>query len=150
MLGTAHPTADDRSEIRYTAEVVSPLLVAATFAVTFAAPFAATFVAAAFATGISQILSKGFPNLIVQRACRIHNKTPERSAGKPVDRPEGRRVVTIIGDASIVNGVAMEGLNGAGTLKRQFLVILNDNGMSISKPQGALAAYFDKFRLSQR
>ncbi|MDX2146645.1 MAG: 1-deoxy-D-xylulose-5-phosphate synthase [Planctomycetota bacterium] len=63
-------------------------------------------------------------------------------------RPDGRRVVTIIGDASIVNGVAMEGLNGAGTLNRQFLVILNDNGMSISRPQGAIAAHFDRVRLS--
>ncbi len=62
--------------------------------------------------------------------------------------PNGRRVVSVIGDASVVNGVAMEGLNNAGTLKRQFLVILNDNGMSIAKPQGALAAYFDKLRLS--
>ena len=62
--------------------------------------------------------------------------------------PNGRRVVSIIGDASIVNGVAMEGLNNAGTLKRQFLVILNDNGMSIAKPQGAVAAYFDKLRMS--
>lgn len=62
--------------------------------------------------------------------------------------PGGRRVVTLIGDASIVNGVAMEGLNNAGTLKRQFLVVLNDNGMSISKPQGALAQYFDRVRLS--
>lgn len=64
--------------------------------------------------------------------------------------PNGRRVVSIIGDASIVNGVAMEGLNGAGVLKRQFLVILNDNGMSISKPQGAVAQYFDRVRLSHR
>jgi len=62
--------------------------------------------------------------------------------------PSGRRVVSVIGDASIVNGVAMEGLNNAGTLRRQFLVILNDNGMSIAKPQGAVAAYFDKLRLS--
>ena len=66
----------------------------------------------------------------------------------PVKAPNGRRAVTIIGDASIVNGVAMEGLNGAGTLKRQFMVILNDNGMSISKPQGAVAHYFDKLRIS--
>src|SRR5262249_25474777 len=66
----------------------------------------------------------------------------------PKSNPQGRRVVTIIGDASIVNGVAMEGLNGAGVLNRQFLVILNDNGMSISKPQGALAQYFDRLRLS--
>jgi len=66
----------------------------------------------------------------------------------PKANPEGRRVVSIIGDASIVNGVAMEGLNGAGVLKRQFLVVLNDNGMSISKPQGAMAQYFDRVRVS--
>ena len=67
---------------------------------------------------------------------------------EPDQNAAGRRVVTVIGDASIVNGVAMEGLNGAGTLRRQFLVILNDNGMSISKPQGALAQYFDRVRVS--
>ncbi len=66
----------------------------------------------------------------------------------PKTNPDGRRVATIIGDASIVNGVAMEGLNGAGVLKRQFLVVLNDNGMSISKPQGAMAQYFDRVRVS--
>ncbi len=69
-------------------------------------------------------------------------------AYQPDRNPEGRRVVTLIGDASIVNGLAMEGLNNAGTLKRQFLVVLNDNGMSISKPQGAVAQYFDRVRLS--
>ena len=66
----------------------------------------------------------------------------------PRSNPTGRRVVTLIGDASIVNGVALEGLNNAGTLHRQFLVLLNDNGMSISKPQGAVAQYFDRLRLS--
>ncbi|MEQ8317695.1 MAG: 1-deoxy-D-xylulose-5-phosphate synthase [Phycisphaerales bacterium] len=63
-------------------------------------------------------------------------------------RKDGRRVVTIIGDSSIVNGVAMEGLNNAGTLKRQMLVVLNDNGMSIAGPQGALAQHFDRVRVS--
>lgn len=67
----------------------------------------------------------------------------------PETNPKGRRVVTLIGDASIVNGVAMEGLNNAGTLKRQFLVVFNDNGMSIAKPQGAVAAYFDRVRTSR-
>jgi 1-deoxy-D-xylulose-5-phosphate synthase len=62
--------------------------------------------------------------------------------------PDGRHVVSLIGDASIVNGLAMEGLNNAGTLKRQFLVVLNDNGMSIAKPQGAIAQYFDRVRMS--
>jgi len=65
-----------------------------------------------------------------------------------LENQTGRRVVSLVGDASIVNGVAMEGLNNAGTLKRQFLVVLNDNGMSIAKPQGAVARYFDRLRLS--
>src|SRR5437762_4209543 len=57
-------------------------------------------------------------------------------------------VVAVVGDASIVNGMAFEGLNNAGTLKRQLLIILNDNGMSISKAQGALAAYLERVRIS--
>jgi 1-deoxy-D-xylulose-5-phosphate synthase len=61
-----------------------------------------------------------------------------------------RKVVALVGDSSIVNGVAMEGLNNAGTLDRQFLVVLNDNGMSIGPPQGALASYFDKIRVHPR
>lgn len=58
------------------------------------------------------------------------------------------RVVALIGDASIVNGVAFEGLNQAGTLKRQFLVILNDNSMGIARTQGAMASYLARFRVS--
>ncbi|MGB2987043.1 MAG: 1-deoxy-D-xylulose-5-phosphate synthase [Phycisphaerae bacterium] len=60
-----------------------------------------------------------------------------------------RRVVTLIGDASIVNGVAFEGLNQAGTLRRQFLVVLNDNEWGISPTQGAVAEYLAKFRASE-
>ncbi len=59
-----------------------------------------------------------------------------------------RRVVAFVGDASIVNGVAFEGLNQAGTLKRQFLVVLNDNSMGIAKTQGGLATYLARFRVS--
>ncbi|MCP4758350.1 MAG: 1-deoxy-D-xylulose-5-phosphate synthase [Planctomycetes bacterium] len=71
-----------------------------------------------------------------------------RGEGWSPDNPTGRRTVAFIGDASIVNGLAMEGLNHAGTLERQFLVVLNDNGMSIAKPQGAVASYFDRLRVS--
>ncbi|MHC4828497.1 MAG: 1-deoxy-D-xylulose-5-phosphate synthase, partial [Planctomycetota bacterium] len=66
----------------------------------------------------------------------------------PKDNPTGRRTVALVGDASIVNGLAMEGLNNAGTLKRQFLVAFNDNGMAIAKPQGAVAGYFDRVRIN--
>lgn len=58
-------------------------------------------------------------------------------------------VVAVVGDSSIVNGMAFEGLNGAGTLKRQMLIVLNDNGMSISHPQGAFAQYLDRIRVSE-
>jgi 1-deoxy-D-xylulose-5-phosphate synthase len=54
----------------------------------------------------------------------------------------------VVGDASIVNGLALEGLNGAGTLGRQMLIVLNDNGMSISKPQGAFSHYLERVRVS--
>jgi 1-deoxy-D-xylulose-5-phosphate synthase len=57
-------------------------------------------------------------------------------------------VVAVVGDASIVNGLSFEGLNNAGTLKRQMLIVLNDNGMSISNPQGALAHYLERVRVS--
>jgi 1-deoxy-D-xylulose-5-phosphate synthase len=57
-------------------------------------------------------------------------------------------VIAVVGDASIVNGLAFEGLNNAGTLRRQFLVVLNDNGMSISQPQGALSQYLERVRVS--
>jgi 1-deoxy-D-xylulose-5-phosphate synthase len=59
-----------------------------------------------------------------------------------------RRVVALVGDASIVNGVAFEGLNQAGTLRRQFLTILNDNSMGIARTQGGLASYLARFRSS--
>src|SRR5262245_48722457 len=57
-------------------------------------------------------------------------------------------VVAVVGDASIVNGLAFEGLNNAGTLKRQLLIVLNDNGMSISQPQGAFSHYLERVRVS--
>src|SRR5204862_2485539 len=57
-------------------------------------------------------------------------------------------VVAVVGDASIVNGLAFEGLNGAGMVKRQLLMILNDNGMSISQPQGAFSQYLERIRVS--
>lgn len=63
-------------------------------------------------------------------------------------RNHNSQVVAVVGDASIVNGLAFEGLNNAGTLKRQLLVILNDNGMSISHPQGAFAHYLERVRVS--
>jgi 1-deoxy-D-xylulose-5-phosphate synthase len=59
------------------------------------------------------------------------------------------RTVAVVGDASIVNGVAMEGLNHAGTLRRQFLVVLNDNEWGIAPTQGGVAQYLARLRASK-
>ncbi|MBJ12520.1 MAG: 1-deoxy-D-xylulose-5-phosphate synthase [Candidatus Marinimicrobia bacterium] len=54
------------------------------------------------------------------------------------------RVAAIIGDGSMTGGLAFEGINNAGHLGRQLLVILNDNEMSISPNVGAISKYFTK------
>ncbi len=59
------------------------------------------------------------------------------------------RIVALVGDASIVNGLSFEGLNQAGLLKRQFLVVLNDNQWGIAPTQGSFAAHLARFRASR-
>jgi 1-deoxy-D-xylulose-5-phosphate synthase len=59
------------------------------------------------------------------------------------------KIVALVGDASIVNGVSFEALNNLGLVKRQLLIVLNDNSMAIDPTQGAVAKYFSKIRLSQ-
>lgn len=61
---------------------------------------------------------------------------------------QDKRVVALVGDASIFNGVAFEGLNQAGTLRRQLLIVLNDNSMGIAPTQGGMAEHLAKFRVS--
>ncbi len=59
------------------------------------------------------------------------------------------KIVALIGDASIVNGTSFEALNNLGLVKRQLLILLNDNSMAIDATVGAVAKYFSKVRLSQ-
>jgi 1-deoxy-D-xylulose-5-phosphate synthase len=62
---------------------------------------------------------------------------------------ENEKIVALVGDASIVNGLSFEALNNLGLVKRQMLIVLNDNSMAIDSTQGAVAKYFSKIRLSQ-
>jgi 1-deoxy-D-xylulose-5-phosphate synthase len=57
---------------------------------------------------------------------------------------EDFKVIAVIGDGSISAGLAFEGLNQAGHLKKNMVVILNDNEMSISPNVGALASYLNR------
>ena len=54
---------------------------------------------------------------------------------------ENYKVVSIIGDGSMTGGLAFEGLQNAGTLAKNMLVILNDNQMFISQRVGVLSGY---------
>ncbi|MDY6914276.1 MAG: 1-deoxy-D-xylulose-5-phosphate synthase [Planctomycetota bacterium] len=58
------------------------------------------------------------------------------------------KIVAVVGDASIANGLSLEGINNAALLKRQFLVILNDNSMAIDRTRGALAGVLDRIRMT--
>ncbi|MED5219516.1 MAG: 1-deoxy-D-xylulose-5-phosphate synthase N-terminal domain-containing protein, partial [Candidatus Neomarinimicrobiota bacterium] len=54
------------------------------------------------------------------------------------------RIAAVIGDGSMTGGLAFEGINNAGHLGCQLLVILNDNEMSISPNVGAISTYFTR------
>ncbi len=57
--------------------------------------------------------------------------------------------VAVIGDGALTGGMVYEALNNAGTAKKNFVVVLNDNKMSISRNVGALAKYLNVFRSSK-
>jgi 1-deoxy-D-xylulose-5-phosphate synthase len=63
---------------------------------------------------------------------------------------ERRRVVAVLGDGALTGGLAYEALNNAGHSARDLLVILNDNGMSISPNVGALAHYLTSIQTNPR
>lgn len=54
------------------------------------------------------------------------------------------KVIVVIGDGSMTAGMVFEGLNHAGDLKKDIIVILNDNEMSISRNVGAISSYLSK------
>lgn len=59
---------------------------------------------------------------------------------------ESYRVVSVIGDGAMTGGMAFEALNNASRLKSNFIIILNDNEMSISENVGGLSAYLGNIR----
>lgn len=59
---------------------------------------------------------------------------------------EKGQVVAVIGDGALTGGLAYEGLNNAGRLRRNFIVVLNDNKMSISRNVGSIARYLARIR----
>src|SRR5207342_3366718 len=63
---------------------------------------------------------------------------------------EDGKVVAVIGDGALTGGVAFEALHNAGGLQTPIVIVLNDNGMSISPNVGAISRYFQRVRLNRR
>jgi 1-deoxy-D-xylulose-5-phosphate synthase len=63
---------------------------------------------------------------------------------------EDGKVVAVIGDGALTGGVAYEALHLAGGLQTPMVIVLNDNGMSISPNVGAISRYFNRTRLNPR
>ncbi len=62
---------------------------------------------------------------------------------------EDHHVVAVIGDASIITGMACEAINQAGHLGKRLIIVLSDNGMSISPSIGAFTGYLNRLRSGQ-
>ncbi|TFG46500.1 MAG: 1-deoxy-D-xylulose-5-phosphate synthase [Dehalococcoidia bacterium] len=63
---------------------------------------------------------------------------------------EDHHVIAVIGDGAITGGMELEALNHAGHLGKRLIVILNDNGMSISPTVGAVSRIFSRVRFDRR
>ncbi|MQA72835.1 MAG: 1-deoxy-D-xylulose-5-phosphate synthase [Solirubrobacterales bacterium] len=63
---------------------------------------------------------------------------------------EDGRVAAVIGDGALTGGVAFEALHNAGGLQTPIVIVLNDNGMSISPNVGAIARSFQRLRANRR
>ncbi len=63
---------------------------------------------------------------------------------------ENYTVVSVIGDGSLTGGMAFEALNNAAKLRKNFIIILNDNNMSISENVGGLSNYLNSVRTAEK
>jgi len=70
------------------------------------------------------------------------------AAGRDM-RGTGGRVVAVVGDGALSGGLALAGLNQAGHLAKNLVIVLNDNAMSISRNVGAISAYLGRLTTSR-
>ena len=61
---------------------------------------------------------------------------------------EDYKVISVIGDGALTGGMAFEALNNASALKKNFIIVLNDNNMSISENVGGMSTQLSKMRTS--
>ena len=62
---------------------------------------------------------------------------------------EDYKVISVIGDGALTGGMAFEALNNAPELKKNFIIVLNDNNMSISENVGGLSTHLNRLRTAE-
>jgi 1-deoxy-D-xylulose-5-phosphate synthase len=77
--------------------------------------------------------------------CSVSTALGLKSGDDLGGRPE-RRSVAVVGDGAFSSGIVFEAMNNAGGMKKDLLVILNDNKMSICPRVGGMARYLDRLR----
>lgn len=90
----------------------------------------------------TDLFDSGHSSNSISEACGLV-RARELNGGK-------EKVVAVIGDGALTGGLAYEGLNNAGQLKSNLIIVLNDNEMSIAKNVGGMASYLGKIRTSNR
>lgn len=65
-------------------------------------------------------------------------------------KKENFNVISVIGDGSISNGMSLEAINDLGYNKTKMIIILNDNGMSISSNVGGISSYLSRISINER
>lgn len=90
----------------------------------------------------TDLFDSGHSSNSISEACGLV-KARELNGGK-------EKIVAVIGDGALTGGLAYEGLNNAGQLKSNLIIVLNDNKMSISENVGGMASYLGKIRTSSR
>ncbi len=65
-------------------------------------------------------------------------------------RYEDNTIISVIGDGSLTGGMAYEALNNASRLKKNFIIVLNDNNMSISENVGGMSKYLNNIRTADK
>lgn len=90
----------------------------------------------------TDLFDSGHSSNSISEACGLV-KARELNGGK-------EKIVAVIGDGALTGGLAYEGLNNAGQLKSNLIIVLNDNKMSISENVGGMASYLGKIRTGSR
>ncbi|MBI4690346.1 MAG: 1-deoxy-D-xylulose-5-phosphate synthase [Nitrospirae bacterium] len=102
----------------------------------------------AFGTGHSSTaISAALGMLVARDHLKMRNEDcGMRNENSEIRNPKSEinKVIAVIGDGAMTAGIAFEGLNHAGHLKKDLIVVLNDNEMSISRNVGALSAYLNR------